>query len=168
LDRDRSRDSFRVSGSPRSMNAQGDETRHALPVAHNHFRQLERDEVERSFKRLSAGRDAVEPSVSRQPIRQDQHRIVGAHVAVDGDTIETLFDRLLERHFQICWLDRRIGRNEAEHRRVRRHLRLNHSGALADSADANRNAADLEFDSDLFPPRIGSHNRFRDLPGAPD
>src|ERR1700730_503666 len=76
----------------RPAHMQRDETRNAFPIAHDHLGQLKSDEVERLLKYIPVGRDSVEPSILRKPVREHDDRIVRAPIAVDRDAIEALRD----------------------------------------------------------------------------
>ena len=56
--------------------------------------------------------------IPRETIGQDQHRIIGAHVAIHGDAIETLRDRLFQDGLQRRCVDGRVRRDETQHRGV--------------------------------------------------
>jgi hypothetical protein len=77
---------------------EGNEARSAFAIAHNHFRQLQTSDVERRLKnaepRISvrAGLAASNSRISGEAIGQRDYGIVGAHVAINRDAIETLLD----------------------------------------------------------------------------
>ena len=66
-------------------------------------------------------------------VGQQHHAVVGRALAVDGDGVERVVDRLAQRPVEQRLRHGRIGRDEAEHRR---HHRLDHAGALGHAADA--------------------------------
>ncbi len=73
---------------------QRDKTRNTFAVAHDHFRQLETNVIERGLKNFELVRIVeFEFRIFGQSIGQHDHRIVRAHVAIDRDAIETLRDR---------------------------------------------------------------------------
>ncbi len=166
------------------------ETGSAFAVTDNHLRELDRDEIQRVLKyslfdQLPA-REGFRSSmfdlfVSRKPVGQHDHRIVRAHVAIDGNAVKALLDRDLERALKQIRFDRYIAGDKREHRRVPcshgppgrpnrpqgggySHPRLNHSRALADSADAHCRFSNSKFHRDFFSASICRHDRFGNLP----
>ncbi len=71
--------------------------RNPLTIPHDRFRQLQHQPAERFAELLAGG--TVSPG-GRHPgrtVRQHDHRIVRAHVTVDGDPIEAFLHRFLHR-----------------------------------------------------------------------
>ena len=69
------------------------------------------------------------------PDASANRRIVGGALAVNGDGVERVAGRRLQRPPQQRRRHLRVGRQEAEHRR---HVRLDHAGALGHAADRER------------------------------
>ena len=107
----------------------------------------------------SSGQSLSVSSTPLAPLASDEHAVVGRALAVDGDRVERVVDRGLQRALQQRRRHRGVGRHEAEHRR---HQRLDHAGALGHAADAERavRAADASTD-DFLRERIGRHDRAR-------
>src|SRR5262249_5081826 len=89
---DCARGRFRLCCIARTVNMEGNEARSAFAVAHNHFRQLQTSDVERRLKKAELRVSNLESRISGEPIRQRDYGIVGAHVAINRDAIETLRD----------------------------------------------------------------------------
>ena len=98
-----------------------------------------------------------------EAVRQRDHRIVRAHVAIDGDAVERLLDRGRERLLQFGLSNHGIGRDEAEHRR---HVGIDHAGALGDAADAHGLPVDARFDGDFLGESIARHDGLGGAPAA--
>ena len=89
--------------------------RGALAVGDDLERELQQHRLEQALgQRLAGG-----------PGRLQQHGVVGAHLAVDGDPLEGGVDGGAQRGVGV--LDDGVGLDEAEHRR---HVRLDHPAAL--------------------------------------
>ena len=84
-----------------------------------------------------------------------------------------------KRRLQNFCVNRGVGRDETQHRRVqsavrqrrrpragRAHAGLDHARAFADAADANRFSAELEFHRNLFRLGVARHDRFRRVVGV--
>ena len=100
--------------------------------------------------------------ISRAPERtvgERDHRVVGRHVAVDGDGVERLVDGL-GRAPPAAPPARpgRVGRDEAEHRR---HLRMNHPRALGDRRELDRLATDVDLAKRDLGAQVGGADRLR-------
>src|SRR5205814_5370291 len=93
-------------------------------------------------------------AISGKTVCQSQNGVVRAHVAVHRDAVETVCRRLAQTLAERQRRNQHVGRDEAEHRGMKRHrgrtsatdtqAGLNHAGAFANSADADRLAAELE------------------------
>ncbi len=71
-------------------------------------------------------------------VGEDEHAVVGRALAVDGDRVERVVHRCLERTLQQRRRNRGVGRDYAEHRC---HQRLDHARALGHAADTECSAA---------------------------
>ena len=100
------------------MHMQGDEPRRAFAVAHNHLRQFERNKGERAPEDFESRFSILDFRISGEPIREHDHGIVRAHVAIHGDAIEALRDRHFQRALESIRFDCGIAGDEREHRRV--------------------------------------------------
>ena len=85
--------------------------------------------------------------ISRRATRHQQQRIVGRHVAVDSDRVETVRQRAFERAPELRRLDGGVGHDEGEHRR---HLRLDHAGAFGAARNGHFRAASLTVAEAIF------------------
>ena len=94
---------------------QRDESRRAFAVAHNHLGQLQCNEVERALEDFESRRSILDSRISGEPIREHDHRIVRAHVAIHGEAIEALRDCRFECALESVRLDRGIAGDEREH-----------------------------------------------------
>src|SRR5882672_3295020 len=84
-------------------------TSELFAVAHNHLGQFEADMVEPGLKSSEFRVGGPEFGVAGQPICQHEHSVVGAHIAIDSDAIETLGDGLRQRGLKRLRLNRRVG-----------------------------------------------------------
>ena len=119
-----------------AFDAHGDELGRALAVAHDRLREPARDLDDRVAQRAAFGRcrDRVIGALPARWRRDQDERIVGRGVAVDRDAVERLVGRLAHEALQQRRIDDGIGGDEAEHRR---HVRMDHAGALADAGDGD-------------------------------
>src|SRR5437867_6245769 len=116
-------------------------------------------------------------SRTSESIRQYQHGVIGTHVAVHRDPIETTRDSLLQSGLKWLGLNLRIRGKEAEHGGMQRscgrtfagaaHSGLDHASAFTDAPDTHALAAKAEFYGDLLGPRIASHDCFGGLRRPP-
>ena len=90
--------------------------------------------IEGALEGFPSGCAMANGLVSSGSVGEHDHRVVGAHIAIDGDAIKGLFDGYAEGLLEFCLLDLSIGGDEAEHRC---HIGINHPGALGDSSDAH-------------------------------
>ena len=67
--------------------------------------------------------------------------VVGRRVAVDGRAVERDVGDLARERREQRRGDRRVGRDEREHRR---HVGMDHAGALGDAGDGDRHAVDVD------------------------
>ena len=86
----------------RAAHAHGHYAMHAFAVPHNHLRQLKADVIEGGLKGLHIARPGpptpgAQGRVFRQTVGQQQHGVVGAHVAVHGDAIKAAGHRFRAR-----------------------------------------------------------------------
>ena len=116
--------------------------------------------------------------IASEAVREDEHGVVGAHVAVHGDAIEAVGHRFLKRGLERFRFNRRIRGDEAKHggvqpggrgggsRAGRRHAGLNHPGAFAGAANADGLSTQLELDGDLLRPGVAGHDGLGGLGGV--
>ena len=89
------------------------------------------------------------------PVGQNQHGVVGAHVTVHRDAVERAGDGLREGFLQKAAGHGKVGREEGQHRR---HVGLDHAGALRDAGNEVSLAVVGEADGHGLGPRIGSQD----------
>ena len=95
---------------------------------------------------------------------EDQQRVARRGVAVDGDAIEGAVGAVGDEALQRRGSDRRVGEDEAQHRR---HVRLDHAGALAEAVDHDLDAVDLGGARRELGEGVGGHDRARGgVPGV--
>ncbi len=163
----------------RTVHTDCHKARNPFPIAHNHLGQFQADMVESGLKGCKIFRlRGTDGGVLGKGVRQHQDSVVGAHVAIHGDAIETLCYRFVERRLQVLRFDRGIGRDEGEHGGVKSrgagggtrtggtHSRLNHSSTFADTSDRYGLSVEFHFDGNLFHFGVARHDRFRDVPGV--
>ena len=131
----------------------GDQVRRPFAVGGNRLGQVFADFVERGAE--FGERLAREHRAAGRAVGQQQHRVVGAHVAVDADAIERFVDRVGERGLGVGLGERRVGHDQREHRR---HVRADHRGALGDAGDRDRLAADLDDAAANLGHGVGRHH----------
>src|SRR6185312_9113135 len=66
-----------------------------------------------------------------------QYRIVGRSIAIDGDAIEAELDGIPQICIEYRRFNGRVGEDIDEHRCVRHELRVNHARAFAEGGDAH-------------------------------
>src|SRR4029077_10752778 len=86
----RARSRFSIARIARATHMQRDESRNAFTIAYDHLRQLESDEIQRLLKKFRISN--FEFRISGKSVGKHDHRVVGAHIAIDRDAIETLAD----------------------------------------------------------------------------
>ena len=119
----------------------------ALAVGDDLQRELQQHRLEQSGGKRPA------PGAARL----QQHRVVRAHLAVDGDPLERAGDGCAQRRVGIG--DDGIRLHEAEHRRV---ARLDHPGALRLGGEGDAAGADAA----ALRARVGRHDRRREVLAA--
>ena len=132
-----------------------DQLGRAFAAAHDAERQLVRHRAERLEQRRI---EVLVDGDAAGAVGQREHAVVGRRLAVDGDGVEGVARRFGQRPLQHHRIDRRIGRQVAEHRR---HARLDHARALGHAADAERSGLGRDFDRVFLRKRIGRHDRAR-------
>ncbi len=104
---------------------------------------------------------AIEAAAGRT-VGEHEDRVVGRGVAVDRHLVEAAIDGRPQQRPERRGVDGRIGGEEGEHRR---HLRMDHAGALGHAADADHAAiGQAGRDRVLLRARVGGHDRPCRLP----
>ena len=135
----------------------------AFAVFDNHPREIFSEMIEGALEGFSVGCAVPNGLVSSGSVGEHDHRVVGAHIAIDGDAIKGLFDGYAEGLLEFCLLDLGIGGDEAEHRC---HIGINHSGALGDSPDAHDFSTEGELHRYFFWKSVAGHDGFSGLPAS--
>ena len=151
--------------------AHGDDAMNTLAVAHNLFREFEADVAESGLKDFVGRRAGLEFRIAGQAVGEDENGVVRAHVAVHGDAVETVGDGFGQRGLEGLGVHVGVGGEKGQHggmqaavgqgggaRAGGAHARLDHPGALADAADADGAAAELEFDGDFLGLGVAGHD----------
>ena len=133
----------------------------AFAVQDHAFRQIGHHILQGFTERRAFGRSRLDFIVSGGAVREDEHRVVRARVAVDRDAVEGVADGGGQAVVQGGAINDRIRRQIAEHRGLRRlHLQLrgNHARAFRHAADAHRRAADFQRHREMLRNRVRRHD----------
>ena len=159
---DRERDPLGRLARGRALDADLDELARALAVADDLMGEIEQQLVERALEggeaRIGGVGDLGRAALSRGAGREQQQRVGGRGVAVDGDAVERALHRLRQQRLQRRRGDRRVGEDERQHRR---HVGRDHAGALGDAVDDDLGLADLDALRRDLRERVGRHDRAR-------
>ena len=150
----------RAIGHPRDVDDQ--QLGRALAVGGDGARQLAAQLGERGAEAVKLGPAGSMTGAPERAVGQRDHAVVGRHVAVDGDGVERLLDAPGQRRLQRRRRDRRVGGDEAEHRR---HLRVDHPRALGDRGQPHGHAPYLDRPQRHLGAQVGGPDR---LGGARD
>ena len=118
---------------------------------------VERD-AEAFELRVMGEPDARRAARSRRAGGEDEQRVAGGGVAVDGDGVERLIDAGIEASAERRGLDRGVGEQEGEHGR---HVRRDHARALGDAVDRDLHPADLRLPRRELRIGVGGHDGAR-------
>ncbi len=110
------------------------------------------------FRVIAAAR-LRDGSRSRGAIRQHEQGVVGGTVAIDGNAVERARDNFAQRAIEDRRRDGRVGEDKREHRR---HVRMNHPGALSATRNAHGTSANFAVCGGALRTRIGSHDGARE------
>ena len=145
---DRATDDFGLLFAGGACNADRDELGGAFTIAGDLFGQVDARLGERFLKFLARRLDA------RGAVGEDEQRVVGAGVAVDGDAVERAARSVLQAQAQARRRDNRVGHHHAEHGG---HVGMDHAAALGGAGQAP--AFVREFDAGRFGDHVGGHDR---------
>ena len=95
---------------------------------------------------------------SARAVRKGKQRVVSRAVTVHGDAIECAAHHVAQRDVKHAGLDRRVSDDEGKHRR---HVGMNHPGALGASSDAHCLPTDAARCGGALRARIRCHDRTR-------
>ncbi|CUQ67438.1 protein of unknown function [Candidatus Nitrospira inopinata] len=93
--------------------------------------------------------------VSSHAVGQAQDHVVGAGVAVHGDTVEGLIDRRRQSPLERRRFDGRIGGEKGQHGG---HVGMDHAGAFGDPADCDDRSVHPATENDGLRSQIGCQN----------
>ena len=93
--------------------------------------------------------------IASHTVCQKQAGIVGGGIAVYGDHVVGVFDISAECFLQQFFGNSKVGGNEGKHGA---HIRVDHAGALAHTANGNGLSADPNLNSDFLFLRISCHD----------
>ncbi len=143
-----------ISGTASAAHFDRNELGRALSVTHQLARERRRDFLDRAIEHELVAR--TECAILCRAAPHDDDRIVGRHIAVNGNRVKTRRQRGLERFFQESRRDPRIRNQVAEHRR---HLRRDHADTLHRAGERDGRAARLEGCRRSLGTRVGRHDR---------
>src|SRR4030095_1662325 len=92
--------------------------------------------------------------------REDEKGVARRAAAIDGERIERLIDRRIERSPKRGWLDMGVSEQEGEHGR---HVRRDHAGAFGDAIDGDLDAIDFGLARGELRVGVGGHDGARGL-----
>ena len=162
LDERRMRDGIRhlaaFGCSLAAIDLHRDELGGALAVTHDGLRQQAGNAEQRLLQGLAVGR------IERRDRRirclvggDDDERIVGRRVTVDGDAVERAFGQFQRQLVHHRLVDARVGGQKTQHGR---HVGADHAGAFADAGDGDVGAAHLGLGAESLGHRVGGHDAF--------
>ncbi len=123
----------RIGICGRAADAQLHHMRKALAIGNHLARERGADLGERGRKGWIVRSDPHSTGARSE----QQNRVVGGSVAIDGDAIEADLNRGAKIGIQIGGLEVRVGQHINQHRRMRHQLRMDHAGAFAEGGNAD-------------------------------
>jgi hypothetical protein len=149
-------DDFRVRVGLRAGNVERDDVRNAFAVIDDGVGQLVTDALQRS---LECGDMNVLRGHFALAAGEQQHGVVGGHIAIDGDAVEAGIDRSVQHRLQVCGFGGEVGEEIDEHRGMRHELGADHARALCTAEDIYLFAAERDCLVGDFQLRIGGEDR---------
>ena len=137
-----------------------DDVRRAFAIGYNPERKRVANFFERTNKfRIIAAPRLRDCSRARGAIREHKQRVIGGTVAIDGNAVERARDNFAQRAIEDARRDGRVGEDKREHRR---HVRMNHPGALSATRNAHGTSANFAVCGGALRTRIGGHDGARE------
>src|SRR5579883_2405924 len=152
----RHRRPMRVLVALRAAHHHLDQLRRALAVARDHLRQRDaqrREPALERLERLARPRDLGHAGVA---VREQEHGVVRAAVAVDREPVIRRVGRPPQRRLQHGRHHRGVG---GKHRERGGHLRVDHGGALRHAAERHDLPADLDLHGGALRRGVRRHDR---------
>ena len=127
-----------------------------LPVFDDELRQLARDMIERRLEPFEIRRPSRQTLSPHRPVSEEDHRVVGAHVAIDRDPVEALFDGDDQCALQFPFFDGRVGAHHAQHGS---HIGIDHPRSFSHPANPhNPSIGQRHLNGVLFWKCVGGHD----------